>query len=416
MHVVVSCGAVCCRRTSNRDLNTNNVLVYSLQYDQLNVRIADFGLSREMVKDTSMTGYLGSPSYIAPEILTDSAQYDETVDVYSYGIILWTLVKFLAIGNLPVAPSEDQHRAMMSPYPGEASTMPPASPSSSKDAHARRNSTRNAPTHTHMYSLCARAVHPLTVCVCVCLFVCVCVCGCVFTGRLFFFWYALPRPVARARTTRSTTHNETEMSPWQIVARVKEGMRPTVPRSSPCAVLERLMGECWAHRPRERPSFAGVLDQLEEYDVRLRRPRGMGDFFREPSRAWSSEWAWCPACCWFGMCVLLLCLWVLFPRAGVMWGLVDGGWVGGWVGNVPTKLTAWRCCICSVFHAFVRSRRTVMPPRQAPFIGFVTDRLFVGGLGGVRDSRALRKHRITHVLNVAGRVSVGDVRGGGGGL
>ena len=40
----------------HRDLNTNNVLVYALEYELLNVKIADFGLSKEVVKDTSMTG------------------------------------------------------------------------------------------------------------------------------------------------------------------------------------------------------------------------------------------------------------------------------------------------------------------------------------------------------------------------
>jgi serine/threonine protein kinase len=55
---------------SARDLNTNNVLVYSLDYIRLNVKIADFGLSRELEAgvQSTMTGYVGSPAYIAPEV------------------------------------------------------------------------------------------------------------------------------------------------------------------------------------------------------------------------------------------------------------------------------------------------------------------------------------------------------------
>ena len=47
-----------CLAAERRDLNVNNVLVYSLDYIRLNVKIADFGLSRELeagVKAT-MTG------------------------------------------------------------------------------------------------------------------------------------------------------------------------------------------------------------------------------------------------------------------------------------------------------------------------------------------------------------------------
>ena len=41
-----------------RDLNVNNVLVYSLDYIRLNVKIADFGLSRELEAgvQATMTG------------------------------------------------------------------------------------------------------------------------------------------------------------------------------------------------------------------------------------------------------------------------------------------------------------------------------------------------------------------------
>ena len=32
---------------------------------------------------------MGSPSYIAPELMVDGARYDEKADVYSFGILMW---------------------------------------------------------------------------------------------------------------------------------------------------------------------------------------------------------------------------------------------------------------------------------------------------------------------------------------
>ena len=251
---------------TGRDLNTNNVLVYSIAYGTLNVRIADFGLSREMAKDTSMTGYLGSPSYIAPEVLTDSAVYDETVDVYSYGIILWALIKFLAVADLAVRPDKATHRRMMSPYPG------------------------NVPVQHRVE--CSATATAAADCV-------------VAVGGA-------------------------EMSPWQIVARVKEGMRPQVPRGHAAPVLESLMRDCWSQAPSTRPPFSHILDRLEEDDMRLQRPEGLGDVYREPTL-----------------------------------------------------------------------------PGAPPLMSRVAPQLFVGGLGGIRSSMTLRTHKVSHVLNVAGRVRAG---------
>ena len=38
------------------DLNPNNVLVYEIEYEALNVKVSDFGLSRELERNTSVTG------------------------------------------------------------------------------------------------------------------------------------------------------------------------------------------------------------------------------------------------------------------------------------------------------------------------------------------------------------------------
>ena len=69
-----------------RDLKSRNVLVD----DSLNAKIADFGLSRLKDEDNGMTA-CGTPAWTAPEIVK-MEKYDERVDVYSFGIIMWELI------------------------------------------------------------------------------------------------------------------------------------------------------------------------------------------------------------------------------------------------------------------------------------------------------------------------------------
>merc|ERR1712137_107693 len=71
----------------HRDLKTGNILL-----DQnWSVRVADFGLSSVKSLDESgdrVEGPVGSPFYMAPEILLDKP-YDAKADVYSFSIVIW---------------------------------------------------------------------------------------------------------------------------------------------------------------------------------------------------------------------------------------------------------------------------------------------------------------------------------------
>jgi serine/threonine protein kinase len=129
----------------HRDLNPNNVLVFEIVYEKLNVKVSDFGLSRELEMDVSMTGlfalclcrpsagpalhpvcvpvlasgYVGSPSYIAPEVLKQSARYDLRADVYSFGILVWSLAQYLYLTHVNVQRRTTQeHLVLMRPYGG----------------------------------------------------------------------------------------------------------------------------------------------------------------------------------------------------------------------------------------------------------------------------------------------------------
>ncbi len=54
------------------------VLVFSMRPAAVDVRVADFGLSREidMGLSNTLTAFIGSPSYMAPEVLKNHARLD----------------------------------------------------------------------------------------------------------------------------------------------------------------------------------------------------------------------------------------------------------------------------------------------------------------------------------------------------
>lgn len=73
-------------KIAHRDLKAENIM---LDLED-NIRIIDFGLSREIPKGDFKTK-CGSPQYSAPEIYSE-ATYTESVDVWSAGIILYYMV------------------------------------------------------------------------------------------------------------------------------------------------------------------------------------------------------------------------------------------------------------------------------------------------------------------------------------
>ena len=70
----------------HRDLKSLNILLDEDEYPY----VCDFGISR-IIANTTMTGTLGTPQWMAPEVIS-SQRYDSKADVYSYGVILWELL------------------------------------------------------------------------------------------------------------------------------------------------------------------------------------------------------------------------------------------------------------------------------------------------------------------------------------
>ncbi|XP_051143453.1 calcium-dependent protein kinase 17-like [Andrographis paniculata] len=73
----------------HRDLKPENILL-SNKSDSSPIKLADFGLATYIRPGRSLYGKVGSPFYIAPEVLAGG--YDQAADVWSAGVILYILL------------------------------------------------------------------------------------------------------------------------------------------------------------------------------------------------------------------------------------------------------------------------------------------------------------------------------------
>ncbi|EGG23482.1 myosin light chain kinase [Cavenderia fasciculata] len=74
----------------HRDLKPENLLLKTANND-LEVAIADFGLSKIVGQQMMMQTACGTPSYVAPEVL-NATGYDKEVDMWSVGVITYILL------------------------------------------------------------------------------------------------------------------------------------------------------------------------------------------------------------------------------------------------------------------------------------------------------------------------------------
>jgi len=73
----------------HRDLKPENIL-FENRSDFSEIKIIDFGLSRKILTEDDLHSIVGSPFYVAPEVL--DGNYDENCDLWSIGIITYCLL------------------------------------------------------------------------------------------------------------------------------------------------------------------------------------------------------------------------------------------------------------------------------------------------------------------------------------
>lgn len=78
------------KKVAHRDLKLENILLLTTDND-VDVKIADFGLAKYARNDYSLRTQCGTPTYTAPEVVR-GFPYGTKVDMWSLGVILYTLL------------------------------------------------------------------------------------------------------------------------------------------------------------------------------------------------------------------------------------------------------------------------------------------------------------------------------------
>lgn len=86
----------------HRDIKPQNILLKSKDQHDQNIKLADFSFACRVHTPRSLTARVGTPTYVAPEVLKN-IPYDQSADMWSVGVILYVLL----VGYPPFA-SENQ--------------------------------------------------------------------------------------------------------------------------------------------------------------------------------------------------------------------------------------------------------------------------------------------------------------------
>ncbi|TFY79147.1 hypothetical protein EWM64_g4868, partial [Hericium alpestre] len=109
------CGALAhihARGITHRDLKPENVLV-TLENPPV-VKIADFGLAKVVDSLTMLRTMCGTPSYLAPEVVTQTggSGYDQLVDSWSVGVIVFSMSVYHITKEMPAPTIIEFHKTI----------------------------------------------------------------------------------------------------------------------------------------------------------------------------------------------------------------------------------------------------------------------------------------------------------------
>lgn len=76
---------------AHRDLKLENLLCQTDNVNDLRVKLTDFGFATFLNPEKKLDLSLGSPMYMAPELVAETV-YDEKIDVWAIGVITYILL------------------------------------------------------------------------------------------------------------------------------------------------------------------------------------------------------------------------------------------------------------------------------------------------------------------------------------
>jgi len=80
----------------HRDLKPDNLLVTSLKYSEIVCKLSDFGTTKgvagDLLGEMRQTKGVGTPLFMAPEVMRGSGNYTTKADVYSFGILMASVI------------------------------------------------------------------------------------------------------------------------------------------------------------------------------------------------------------------------------------------------------------------------------------------------------------------------------------
>jgi eukaryotic-like serine/threonine-protein kinase len=73
---------------THRDIKPGNIL----HHEGTDIKIADFGAAINTVSDRTIITNVGSPAYMAPELVTGTAQASHLTDIYALGVVMYYML------------------------------------------------------------------------------------------------------------------------------------------------------------------------------------------------------------------------------------------------------------------------------------------------------------------------------------